>query len=245
MAKKSTRRKTSRKATKTTTKQTKASKAQPMMNTSQILEQARGSITKFFSSRQNTTLVLVLLILAALLYLFKGVFVVAMVNGQPVYRWTVVSQLEEQGGRQVLDSLVTESLVRQEVRRSGVTVDQAELDTSVAEIEDRLAAQGLTLDQALEQEGMTRAELVDDLRLQLAVDQLLEDQINVTEEEIDQYIENNSEFLPEDMEGEELREYVRAQLNSQEMSGIVQAWIQGLQEEANIVYFKDYGGLAF
>jgi len=199
-------------------------------------------LRSWFANRQNTTPILLLLIVFALLYLFKGSFIVAMVNGQPIYRWTVIQQLEDQGGQQAVDALVTETLVRQAIRDAGVEVDPAEIDNSIAEIEGRLAEQGLTLDQALAQEGLTRDELVEDLTLQLAVDQLLEDQLEVTEEEIDQYIANNSEFLPEGLTEAELREQVRAQLNSTEMSTLVQNWVQELQESAQILYLREYSG---
>jgi lambda repressor-like predicted transcriptional regulator len=203
-----------------------------------------SKIRKFFSQRKNLVTVLIVLVVFGLLYLFKDVFIVAMVNGRPVYRWTVVQRLEEQGGRQILDSLITEKLVRQAVSEAGIEIDQAQLDADIAAIENRLAAQGLTLDEALAQEGLTRQDLIDDLVLQKSAEQIVADQVEVTEEEIDEYIASNSEFLPEDLSEAVLRDQVREQLYSAKLNEAIQNWVQDLQDNSQIIYLKDYGSLA-
>ncbi|HEX9817599.1 MAG TPA: SurA N-terminal domain-containing protein [Patescibacteria group bacterium] len=199
-------------------------------------------LRRFFEQRRNVVAVLVVLIVFGLLYLLKDVFIVAVVNGQPIYRWTVISKLEQQGGQQVLDSLVTETLVRQAVKKVGIIVSQEEIDAQIAGIEERLTAQGFTLDQALAQEGMTRTELIDQIKLQSAVDQLTASEVIVTEEQIDQYIADNQEFLPAELTGEALRAEVRQQLQLSAVSQATQTWIQDLQAEAQIMYLRDYGG---
>jgi parvulin-like peptidyl-prolyl isomerase len=201
-----------------------------------------SGVRHFFAQRRNILAVLAILIIFGLLYLVKDVFIVAVVNGQPIYRWTIIKKLEQQGGQQVLDSLVTEALVRQEVKKSGITVSPEEIDAQIAGIEERLTAQGFTLEQALAQEGMTRAELVDQIELQSAVDQLAAGSVVVTEEQIDQYIAENQEFLPAELSGEALRAEVRQQLQLSAVSQATQTWIQGLQDGAEILYLRDYGG---
>jgi parvulin-like peptidyl-prolyl isomerase len=236
------------KARRSTTRSTRAT-AQPTAKKLPQAEKMLGvfnltSVRRFFSERRNILAVLVILVVFGLLYLLKDVFIVAVVNGQPIYRWAVVRQLEQQGGQQVLDSLVTETLVRQAIKEAGIVVSQEEIDAQLAGIEERLSAQGFTMEQALAQEGMTREDLVDQIRLQSAVDLLAAQDVVVTEDQIDQYIADNQEFLPEELTGEALRAEVRQQLQLSAVSQATQAWIQGLQDEAQIIYLRDYGGVS-
>ena len=46
----------------------------------------------------------------------RGLFVVALVNGEPISRIEVIKALEKQGGKATLDSLVTKKLIAQEAR---------------------------------------------------------------------------------------------------------------------------------
>lgn len=195
---------------------------------------------QFFSQRKNIILTLVVIIVLGLLYLLKDVFIVAMVNGQPIYRWTVIQTLEKQGGQQVLDSLVTETLVKQAIKDSDIKIEQEEIDTAIKEIEDRIVAQGMTLDQALVQEGLTKEELIADLTLQRSAEQMVASTVTVTEEEIDTYIGENQEFLPAELTGQELRDTVRQQLYSGKLSETISQWVEGLQAEAQIIYLKNY-----
>ncbi|HCR81712.1 MAG: PpiC-type peptidyl-prolyl cis-trans isomerase [Candidatus Pacebacteria bacterium GW2011_GWA1_46_10] len=199
----------------------------------------------FFGQRRNVIFTVVILVILILLYLLKSVLIVAVVNGQPIYRWTVVTQLEKQGGQQMLDSLVVEALVKQAIKSAGVEADQAEIDARITEIENQLTQQGMTLETALEQEGLTRRELEDNLKLQWAAEQLVASSVTVSEEEIDTYLENNQEFLPTDMTEEELRTTVREQLYSSKLSEAIGQWVEDLRSKAQILYLKEYQPVGF
>lgn len=194
----------------------------------------------FFSNKRNLKVTIAVLVVFGLLYLFKDMLVVAIVNGQPIYRWNVVERLENQAGRQVLDGLVVETLAKQAVAKEGVTVEQSEIDAEVAAVEERLTTQGMTLDQALQQQGMTREEWVANMRLQKAVEKIVAGSVAVSEVEIDTYITDNQAYLPAELTGDALREEVRQQLMSTKLSEAIQQWVQGLQAEAQIIYLKEY-----
>ena len=169
---------------------------------------------KLMDDKAKMAKLLILLVVIGSVYLLKDVFVVATVNGTPVFRWSVISRLERQGGRQILDSLVTEKLVDQAIRKSGVVVKQEEIDASLAEIEARLTAQGMDLNQALKEQGMTREELVKDIVLQKSVEKIVAEDVEITDEEVDAYIVENKEFFPAGTDPVAIRETVREQLKS-------------------------------
>lgn len=194
----------------------------------------------FFAVRKNLIATLVVVVLFGLAYLFKDVFIVAVVNGKPIFRWTVVEKLEEQGGAQVLDSLITETLVKQAIKDAGVTVSQADIDGQLKQIEDRLSAQGLTLDQALAQEGITKASLVNDITLQRSAEQMVADKVSVSDAEIDAYIKDNQATLPTNLKGDDLRAAVKQQLYSTKLNDAIQQWVTDLHSKAKILYLKQY-----
>lgn len=217
--------------------QNKTALSQAMAKTADSrVTQARS----FFSQKENVKKALIVLIVIFALYLLKDQLIVATVNGEPIFRWTVIQKLEEQGGRQVVDTLITEKLVRQAIRDANIQVDEDEISATIAEIEARLASQGMTLDQALAQEGLTRQKLEDDIRLQKSAEKLVADKVSITDEEVDTYIADNKDFLPADLTGEALRSEVRTQLMADKTNTAIQTWVQELTANANVQYWKEY-----
>jgi len=83
-------------------------------------------------------------------------------------------------------------------------------------------------------------ELRHQIRLQQIVETLVSTDIEVTDEEVEQYIEENQDFLPEEMSDEELRGLVVDQLSQQKLSESYQQWSENLRDEAKIDYFGQY-----
>jgi len=179
----------------------------------------------------------IIIILLVLLYVFKSAFIVAVVNGQPVTRAEYNQMLEEQAGKQVMNSLVTEKLVEQEAARQHISVSQSELDGQVKTIQDQLAQQGQTLDSALAAQGMTRDDFMTQLKLQTLVKKMLGNKISVSDKEISDYIAQNKDSLPTGETDAQLKDQVRQQLEQQKLSQQAQTLVQQLQQKAKITYF--------
>lgn len=97
--------------------------------------------------------------------------VAAVVNYQPITRYEIDKSLFEQGGTQVAESLITETLVKQELAKLGVTPTEAEIDAKIEEIKKGLL-EGQQLEALLEQNGMTLQQLRDRVRTQLGVEKV-------------------------------------------------------------------------
>ena len=195
---------------------------------------------RFQIKRSYAIAALVILLLAGLLYLSRSLFVAAMVNGQPISRMSVISELEKQSGKQALDTLVTKTLIQQEARKQNVTVNQDEINQEMKKIEDNVKKQGQTLDQVLSLQGMDRKGLEDQIRIQKTVEKILGKDIQVTDKEVTDYITANQEALGLNPEAAETKTQVKDQLTQQKLSEKFQAWIQNLQKNANINYFVSY-----
>jgi len=178
-------------------------------------------------------------VILLILYIFKSLFVAAIVNGQPISRISIVKNLEKRGGQAALDTLINEALIFQEAKRENVSVTDEEVEEVISKIEAGLENQG-GLDQALVLEGMTREELVKQIQMQKLVEKMLTNRIIVTEADVSEYINTNSEILPEGASAEEINETVKNQLQQQKLSSEIQIWLADLRQKAKINYFVEY-----
>jgi len=216
---------------------TKLSTEKQEIVTSEVV--AKNSIkNKLLQPRVFIALIVIILLVAA--FLLKGLFIAALVNGEPISRLTIVQELEKQGGKQALSSLVNQTLILQEAKKKNIQATQAEIDTAEKKIEDSLKAQGQSLDTALAMQGMTRQDLALQLKLRTLVEKLLADKIKVTEKEIADYIEKNKSTFPATLTSEQIKTSVEEQLKQQKMGSESQSWIDGLKKNAKINYFVNY-----
>lgn len=185
-------------------------------------------------SPKKSFILFVIVLLALVLYLTKDRYIAAIVNGQPITRYELRTELEKQSGQQALENLITKKLILQEAKKQKISVSQTELDGKIAEIEEELKAQNQTFDQVLALQGLNRREVEEQIKLQLLVEKLVGSNVEVTEEEVSAYLEENKEFLPEDADEAELSGMVSDQLKQQKVNSQIQEWITKLQADSTI-----------
>ncbi len=187
--------------------------------------------------RKTTVFSLVLLLLLLTLYTFKGQFVVALVNGRPIFRTTLISELEKQAGAKVLDSLITKSLVFEEARKQKVSVTNDEVNQEIKNLEGNFTQQGQSLDQLLAAQGMTRKDLEEQIRLQKIVEKILAKEVVVSDQESKDYFDKNKTSLYKTSKFEDVKEEIKKQLEQEKLSAKIQTWLTSLRESAKINYF--------
>jgi parvulin-like peptidyl-prolyl isomerase len=180
------------------------------------------------------------LVLGGLLYYFRSLFVAATINGEPVSRVALVQELEKQGGKQALNTIVTKTLVQQEARKQNVTVSDDEVNAELKKIEDNLKKQGQDLNQVLQIQGLTRDGLEEQIRLQKLVEKMVGKEVTVTDKEVDAYIEQNKASYPEGTDLAKERPNISEQLKQQKLSERIQTWLEKLQKDAKIDYLVNY-----
>ncbi len=183
---------------------------------------------------------IVIVVLGALLYLGRSLFVAAVVNGQPISRLEVVQQSEKQGGKAILDGLVRNALIEQEARKQNITVSDQEIDDEIKKVEGNLSKQGQKLDQVLQMQGMNREELRKLIKLDKLVSKIVGKEVTVTDEEVNKYIEDNKASLPEGQDEEAMKKEVKESLKQQKLNQKVQTWLADLQNKAQIIKFVSY-----
>ncbi len=100
-------------------------------------------------------MLLVLVVLGYFAYVYRGEFVVATVNGKPITRYQLMTELEKQGATQALDSIIIQKLITTKAQEKKIEVSNEIVATEIKTIKETLKAQGMELDQALQAQGMT------------------------------------------------------------------------------------------
>lgn len=180
---------------------------------------------------------LAIIILAFLLYFSRGQLIVATVNGQPISRFTLIHELEKQAGKKALEAMITKTLILQEAKKQQVSVTEAEVNNEISRIEKTITGQGQNFDQLLTSQGMTRNDLVEQIRLQKLVEKLAGKDNTVSDKEVSDYFEKNKSTFPKDTKLESVKEEIKKQLEQEKLNTQIQTWVQSLHDSAKINYF--------
>lgn len=185
--------------------------------------------------------VVIVVIVFAAYFIYQNYLVAATVNGKPISRLTVIGELEKQGGKKILDTVITQQLIFDEAKKENIAVSQAETDKEIKNIEASVKAQGGTLDEALTQKGMTKADLNKEITLQVIVQKLVKsDSIKITDKEVDDYMKANRDQFPTDSKTKPDTTKIKDTLKQQKVDSEIQKYITALRGKAKISYFGSY-----
>lgn len=205
----------------------------------EVVQTAQSSALKD-NVKAKMSIALIIIIVIGLLFYFKDLFVAATVNGQPIARISIVRALEKQYGKQVLESEITKALILQEASKEKVSVSSSEIDTEIKNIEKNLESQGQKLDSVLALRGMSRNELIEQIKIQKMLEKMVGKNINVTDAEVNDYMDKNKVSIPEGTNTESFKTNIKNQIKQQKLSDEYQAWIANLQKNAKINKFINY-----
>ncbi len=180
---------------------------------------------------------LVLLILGSLsvlAYNYKHYFVAGRVNGEFVTRPKLNNFLITNYGENALDELINQKLIDQKLAEEDVDITDAEMTAKKEEISLQLEEQqGMNLDEYLKSQDISQKEFEKNLRTQIALEKLFVDQVDVTEEKVDEFMETYGEQIPGETD-EEKRARAVDILVDQEIGSLFQQWLQKARTEAEI-----------
>ncbi len=188
---------------------------------------------------KTAIIIAVIIAVGVLAYIYKGLFIAATVDGSPISRLAIIQKLEKASGQDILDSLIVEKLVQKEVDAKKIVVSNDEIDEEIKKIEGQISVQGATLDAALAAQGMSMEDFKKQIILQMELEKLLADKINVTDEEIVQYIDDNAISIPEGQEVAATAQ-IKDELRNQKLSAEANTLITALKSQSKIRYFVKY-----
>ena len=181
----------------------------------------------------GTTLVVVIVAAALLFWFNKGLFLAGSINGKLVTTPEFYSKLTKGSGEEVFDSLVQETLIKQEAVKKGITASDKKIDAKIKELEKQLGGKEI-LNNTLAQNNTTLDELKEQIVIQILVEELLAEKIKVSDKEVQTYIKENAEAA-----AGLTKEQVKETLESQKIGEQFAAWFEELKKKAKInIFFK-------
>lgn len=191
-----------------------------------------------------TSLIIVLVVLGVVLalYLLRDQYLVAIVNNRPITRLAVLEELEKvkrQDVSDVVNTMIDKQLIFAEAKKRNITVSDDEVNKEINKIEANLKQYGQTLDSQLSAYGLTLEGLKENIRLQKYVEKMI-GTVNVTDKEVQDYLQKNKDMLPQDQDEAKVKESVKQQLQSQKMEQKYQELITKLRKEADIKRIRTY-----
>lgn len=189
-------------------------------------------------SKKLLIVILVLVLVLGLVYFSRRYLIAATVNGKSISRLDVLKKLEKQGGKKILETMITQALIQQEAEKRKITVSQKDIDAEMKKIEANVSSQGSTLDQALQNQGMTKNDLTEEIKIQLMLQKMTGNDIKVSDKEIDDFISANKN--QQGFDKEIPKEQAVAQLKQQKLQQKIQSFVTDLKAKAKIIYFVKY-----
>jgi len=222
-------------------KKTIVKNKQTKVSTSEVTETKVQPSEKKQISKKYLLLGIIITLLLILTYINKGLLIAATVNGKPIMRTDIVKRLEKQGGKTILDTIITQELILQEAQKRKISITQKEIDNEIKNIEKNITAQGMTLDQVLLQEGMKKSDLVNEIKIQLIVKKIVDKGITVSEKEVDDYLKSQEDQgLTQTAEETPSRDKIKEQLKQQKLQEKIQEFVADIRSKARINYFVNY-----
>jgi foldase protein PrsA len=151
--------------------------------------------------KKNKRTVLIILILLitmgiSLSFALKKDETVAKINGEAISKDDLYSEMVDQYGAATIDKIIGDKIVAAEAKKQKINITNSILNKEVEKLKASYGGEE-AFKQALESNNTTLAFLKQDLKNYLTIKQLLEPQIEITEEEMKTYFDENKDSFAE------------------------------------------------
>lgn len=180
----------------------------------------------------GTVILLVVIFLALMFISNKSLFLAGTINGKFITTPQFYSELTKSSGEEAFESLIQETLIKQEAAKKGVSASEEEIDKKLKELEDQLGGKE-SFQRALEQNNTGLEQVKSQIVTQILVEKILEGELEVTSKEISDYKKANKDFI-----GEMTDKQIKEALKSQKLNERFTSWFENLKKDAKInTYF--------
>lgn len=183
----------------------------------------------------------VLLCIGSGLYVYRFLYRAVSINGKLITRVQIIQDLEKKFGKSYVGQQVSKELILEEAKKTNTVVTDEEVDADIRAFEENTKQQGKTLEQTLQERGITREELKEQVHIQKLVVKMIAKDVTVTNDEI------NAEMAklnpPKNAKPEELKgmyESIKESLQKQKLEDRYASWSKELEQKAQITYFHTY-----
>lgn len=189
--------------------------------------------SSFITRSWKHIVLIAILLIGVILWKFKGQFVVAVVNGQPVSRWQLNDQLMKKFGDQALESMINERLIISAMRQKGIFVTSDDINNREKQIEERLQGK-MTLDDALKAQGLSKDDFKRQLEIQISIEKYFNKDASISSKEVEEYIGQNKETYKNATDPAALKLEVESTLKQQKIADLFEKWFADIRKNAKI-----------
>ncbi|MGV2942060.1 peptidylprolyl isomerase [Mesobacillus sp. LC4] len=146
--------------------------------------------------KNNKLLMIFSVIFLGLLLVFATAFTktetAASINGEKITKDELNTKLTEMYGADILDSLITNKVIEMEATKEKVKVTGNEIDEELTKLQESYGGEE-AFAAALEQNQVSMDKIREDIEIYLLAEKMIGSSIDVTEEEMKTYFEENKE----------------------------------------------------
>ncbi|MGG3468437.1 peptidylprolyl isomerase [Neobacillus pocheonensis] len=150
----------------------------------------------FILKQKKKLLVVIMILIAAttiiLSFALKKDDAIATINGEAITKDQLYNEMVKQYGSDTVDQLIADKIVAAEAKKQKITISNSELEEQVQKLQDSYGGEE-AFSQALESNNTTLKALKKDMKNYLMIKELLTPEIEITEEEMKTYFEENKD----------------------------------------------------
>lgn len=191
-------------------------------------------------SKKYLYTVAIVLALIGVLFAASRMWVVAWVDNKPITRWELYKLLEKRDEGKTTEELIVQSLLRSEGSKQRQNVSDAEIEAEIKKVEEQQGG-AAQLDQILQVNRTTREDFRKLVELQLIKQKLFGQGVNITDEDVNKYIEENKDSLPpgimdkpESSEAAKLRDSAKEQLRQMKINENFNKWLEETMQSSRV-----------
>lgn len=184
----------------------------------------------------RNVVIVILIVLGVLLWKFKGAFIAATVNNQPISKWQLGRELEKRFGSQVLDNLINERLILAGARQKGIFVTDGEIKEREKQVEERMGGE-TNFNEALKVQGLSRDDFRKQVEIQISIEKLFGKEASVSGAEIEDYISKNKERYKNATDSTLIKKEVDNILRQQKTVDLFEKWFEEIKKNAQITKY--------
>lgn len=185
----------------------------------------------------------VAIVLAAIGILFAAsrLWVVAWVDNKPITKFELYSLLEKRDQGKTAEELIVQRLLKSEGDKQNQKVSDAEIEEEIKKVEEQQGG-AAQLDQILQLNQTSREDFRKLVELQLIKTKLFGKDVNITDDQVNKYIEENKDSLPagimdnpESSEAAKLKESAKEQLKQMQINENFNKWLEEALQSSRVM----------
>ncbi|MDQ0229824.1 peptidylprolyl isomerase [Metabacillus malikii] len=151
-------------------------------------------VEKIISSKKTIVILAILIVAAIAVFIFLSTRseVVAKVGKENLTKDDLYTFFVEQNGEAAVETLITQSIIDQEVKKEKISVTDKEIDEEVKKTIESIGGEE-AFQQALASSGVTEEDFKKNMKTNMEIEKLLEPKIKITDEEMQKHFDENKE----------------------------------------------------